>query len=123
MSGRRKSPLEGRGMRSGRETIYVVGHARLPAETSAKHVYDILSLGLALEKATKKIVEVSCTTLPAYGNEFIRGLLLGKRLEEDLKFITEQIRSRYICRTRNALLAALDDLLKRLREHEKKPEQ
>lgn len=110
-------------MRSGRDTIYVVGHARLPAETSAKHVYDILSLGLALEKETKKIVEVSCTTLPPYGNEFIRDILLGKRLEEDLKIITEQLRTRYICRTRNALLAALDDLLKRLREHEKKPEQ
>ncbi|MBI2358311.1 MAG: DUF3870 domain-containing protein [Deltaproteobacteria bacterium] len=123
MAARRKSPFEGRRMRSGRDTIYVVGHARLPAETSAKHVYDILSLGLALEKETKKIVEVSCTTLPPYGNEFIRDILLGKRLEEDLKIITEQLRTRYICRTRNALLAALDDLLKRLREHEKKPEQ
>lgn len=110
-------------MRSGRDTIYVVGHARLPAETSAKHVYDILSLGLALEKETKKIVEVSCTILPSYGNDFVRDILLGKRLEEDLETITDQIRSRYICRTRNALLAALDDLLKRLREHEKKPSQ
>jgi len=116
----RRSPLEGRRMRNGRDIIYVVGHARLPTETSAKHVYDILSLGLALQKETQKIVEVSCTILPSYGNDFIRDILLGKSLEEDLKTITEQIRSRYICRTRNALLAALDDLLKRLREHKKK---
>lgn len=102
------------------DVIYVVGHARLPAETSAKHVYDVLSLGLAVEKETKKIVGVSCTTLPPFGNDFIRDILLGKRLEAELEIITEQIRSRYICRTKNALLAALDDLLKRLREHEKK---
>ena len=75
---------------------------------------------MGYEKETQKIVEVSCTILPSYGNDFIRDILLGKSLEEDLKTITEQIRSRYICRTRNALLAALDDLLKRLREHEKK---
>jgi hypothetical protein len=101
-------------------TIYIVGHARLPAETTAKHVYEMLSLGLALDKDTKKILEVSCTTLPPYGNEFIREILLGKNLVEDLNKIADEIRSRFICRTRNALLAALDDLLKRLREHEKR---
>lgn len=107
-------------MKSPANTIYVVGHARLPAETTAKHVYEILSLGLALDKDTKKILEVSCTTLPPYGNEFIREILLGKNLVEDLNKIFDEIRSRFICRTRNALLAALDDLLKRLREHEKR---
>lgn len=119
MATRRKGPLGGGKMKPAKDVIYVVGHARLPAETSAKHVYEMLSLGLALDKETKRIMEVSCTTLPAYGNEFIRDLLLGKRLEEELKTITEEIRAKYICRTRNALLAALDDLLKRLREHEK----
>lgn len=119
MATRRKSPLGGGKMKPGKDIIYVVGHARLPAETSAKHVYEMLSLGLALDKETKRILEVSCTTLPPYGNHFVREILLGKKLEEDFKTITEEIRSNYICRTRNALLAALDDLLKRLREHEK----
>src|SRR3989338_8033606 len=86
----------------------------------SKQVYDILSLGLALDRETKRILEVSCTTLPPYGNEFIRELLLGKKIDEDFKTIGEEIRSHYICRTRNALLAALEDLLKRLREHEKR---
>lgn len=107
-------------MKSFSNTIYVVGHARLPAETTAKHVYEILSLGLALDKETRKIVEVSCTTLPPYGNEYIREILLGRKIDEDLDTVVEDIRSHYVCRTRNALLAALDDLLKRLREHEKR---
>lgn len=71
---------------------------------------------VGMERATGRILEVSCTTLPPYGNEFIRELLLGKRIDEDLKTITEEIRSRYICRTSDALLAALQDLVKRLRE-------
>ncbi len=120
MATKRNSPSRGARMKPLANTIYVVGHARLPAETTAKHVYEMLSLGVALDKDTKKILEVSCTTLPPYGNEFIREILLGKNLVEDLNKIVEEIRSRYVCRTRNALLAALDDLLKRLREHEKR---
>lgn len=119
MATRRKSPIRGAKMKPAKDVIYVVGHARLPSETSAKHVYEILSLGLALDKETKRILEVSCTTVPPYGSEFIRELLLGKSLAEDLNTITEEIRSHYICRTKNALLAALDDLIKRLREHER----
>lgn len=120
MATKRSSPSRGTKMQSFSNTIYIVGHARLPAETAAKHVYEMLSLGLALDIETKKIVEVSCTTLPPYGNEFIREIFLEKRIDEDLDTIVEEIRSKYICRTRNALLAALDDLLKRLREHEKR---
>ncbi len=119
MATKRKSPLGGGKMKPAKDVIYVVGHARLPSETTAKQVYEILSLGLELDRETKRILEVSCTTLPPYGNEFIRGLLLGKKIDEDFKTIGEEIRSHYICRTRNALLAALEDLLKRLREHEK----
>lgn len=107
-------------MKPGKDVIYVVGHARLPSETTAKHVYDILSLGLALDKESGRILEVSCTTLPPYGNEFIREILLGKKIQGDLDTISEEIRSRYICRTSNALLAALEDLLKRFKESEKR---
>ncbi len=106
-------------MKTERDVIYVVGYARLPSETTAKHVYGTLGLGLALDRRTGRILEVSCTTLPPYGNEFLRELFLGKSIEEDLKTITQEIRSRYVCRTRNALLAALQDVLKRLKEHEK----
>jgi hypothetical protein len=117
---RRKGPLRGGNVKQGKDVIYVVGYARLPAETTAKHVYDILSLGIALERESGRILEVSCTDLPPYGNEFIRDILLGKKIEEDLSTITEEIRSRYICRTSNALLAALEDLLKRFKEHERR---
>ncbi len=120
MATKRSSPSRGTRMKSISNVIYVVGHARLPAETAAKHVYEMLSLGLALDKETKKILEVSCTTLPPYGGRFIREILLGKIIDQELDTIVEDIRSHYVCRTRNAILAALDDLLKRLREHEKR---
>lgn len=120
MPPRKKGPLRGGKMKIGKDVIYVVGHARLPSETTAKHVYDIISLGLALDQETGRILEVSCTTLPPYGNEFIRDILVGKKIEEDLSAITEEIRSRYICRTSNALLAALEDLCNRLKERERR---
>lgn len=116
----KRSPSRGSRVKAPANAIYVVGHARLPAETAAKHVYEMLSLGLALDKETKKILEVSCTTLPPYGSKFLRDILLGRNIDEELNVVVEEIRSRYVCRTRNAILAALDDLLKRLKEHEKR---
>lgn len=120
MATKRSSPSRGSKMKSLSNVVYVVGHAKLPAETTAKHVYELLSLGLALDKDTKKVLEVSCTIVPPYGAKIIREILLGKKIDDELDVIVEEIHSRYVCRTRNALIAALDDLLKRLREHEKR---
>ena len=106
-------------MKPERDVIYIVGHAKLPAETTSKHVYGVLSLGLLLDRRTGRILEVSSTLLPSYGNEFVKELLLGKKIEEDIDAITAEIRSKYVCRTRNAVLAAVEDLLKRYQEHEK----
>ena len=119
MPTRKESPAWGGKMKPERDVVYVVGYAKLPAETTAKHVYGVLGLGLLLDRRTGRILEVSSTLLPPYGNEFIKEFLLGKRIEEDIDTITAEIRSRYVCRTRNALLAAVDDLLKRYKEHER----
>jgi hypothetical protein len=102
-----------------KDTVYVVGYARLPDGTTAKHVYSILGLGIELEKESGKILEVSCTTLPPHGSEVLRKIFVGKSLEKDFDNITEEIRSRYIDRTRGALLAAIEDLLKRFNEAKK----
>lgn len=107
-------------MNGKRDVLFVVGHARFPAETTAKQVYNNFGLGLLLDRGSGKILEVSCTTLPPYGNQFLKELFLGKNIHEDLKTITREIRFRYVCRTRNTILAALNDLLKRLQEHEKR---
>lgn len=119
MPPRRKNPFGGGKMSSAKNTLYVVGHARFPSETTAKHVYNNFSLGLLLDRETGEILEVSSTILPPYGNEFLRDILMGKRIPEDLKTISEEIRLRYVCRNKNTILAALGDILKRLREHEK----
>jgi len=102
-----------------KEIVYVVGYARLPDGTTAKHVYSILGLGMELERENGKIFEVSCTTLPSHGNEVLRKIFVGKSIEKDFDNLAKEIRSRYIDRTRGALLAALEDLLKRFNEAKK----
>ena len=63
-------------------------------------------------------MEASSTLLPPLENEFIRKLLMGRKIEEDRESIINEIRSRYISRAKDALLAALEDLLKRFKEHQ-----
>lgn len=98
------------------DVVYVVGYGRLPEGTTAKHVYNMLGLGVELDRESGTILEVSCTTLPPHGNEVLRKIIIGKKLEKDYEHIAKQIRHRYIDRTRGALLAALEDILARARE-------
>lgn len=100
----------------GKNIVYVVGYARVPDGTTAKHVYGIFGLGMELEKESGKILEISCTTLPSRGSEFLRKMLVTRSLEKDFKSITQEIRSRYIDRTSGAVLAALEDALRQLSE-------
>lgn len=98
------------------DIVYLVGYGRLPEGTTAKHVYNILGLGVELDRESGTILEVSCTTVPPHGNEILRKIIVGKRLEKDFALISRQIRRRYIDRTRGALLAALEDILTRSKE-------
>ncbi|HXG51782.1 MAG TPA: DUF3870 domain-containing protein [candidate division Zixibacteria bacterium] len=107
--------------RSNGDVLYVVGYGRLPEGTTAKHVYNVLGLGLELDRESGTILEVSCTTVPPHGNEVLRKIIVGKKLEKDYGAITRQIRRHYIDRTRGALLAALEDVLTRLKEAKSDP--
>lgn len=106
-------------MNGAKNVLFVVGHARFPADTTAKHVYNNFCLGVLLNEETGQIIEVSSTVLPPFGNEFLKQILVGKKIPDDLERIAEEIRSRYVCRNRNTILAAVGDIMKRLREHEK----
>lgn len=106
--------MNGRG-----DVLLVVGHAKFPSDTTAKHVYNNLSIGLLLDRKSGEVLEVSSTLLPPYGNEMLRQIMLGKRVPEDLKSVTQEIHLRYVCRTRNTILAALGDVVRRLREQKK----
>jgi len=112
-------PRESR-MKQRKKTIYAAGYAKLPFETTAKHVYEILAIGLVLDPETGRILDFSCTTLPELGNDFLKEIFLGKKIDGEIAIIAEEIRARYLCRTRNAVLAALEDLLKRLKEPRKR---
>lgn len=103
----------------GKNIAYVVGYGRLPEGTTAKHIYGVFALGMEVEKDTGKIMQVSSTAVPDHGNEVLRRILVGKSLEDDLERINEAIRSRFVDRTRGAVLAALEDLIRRFKEHEK----
>ena len=98
------------------DVVYVVGYGRLPEGTTAKHVYNILGLGVELDRESGTILEVSCTTLPPHGNEVLKKIIVGKKLEKDFELIASEIKRCYIDRTRGALLAALEDILARAKE-------
>ena len=76
-------------------------------------------LELEVDSHNMRIIDAACDNLPALGEKFLRELLIGKEVEEGLKQAIEEIRERYSAVTQKAVIASIEDLLRRYREFQK----
>ena len=66
-----------------------------------------------------RVVDAACTCLPSLGQKFLTGLLVGTLLGEDMQQVAAEIRGRYFGITQRAMIAALEDIQRRLTEFRK----
>ena len=87
-------------------TFILAGFAKLPAKVPGD-----LTLELEVDPYDMRIVDAACSCLPALGQK----LLVGTRLD-DLEGAIGQIRARYVGATQRAMIASLEDALRRYEE-------
>ncbi len=100
-------------------TLIFAGFARLPANAGVPQGGGVLALELEVDPYDMRIVDAACDCIPALGQKFLIGLLAGRKLEDGLKDVVEEIRARYFSITQRAMIAALEDVLKRYEEYRK----
>lgn len=100
-------------------TLIFAGFARLPANAGVPHGGGVLALELEVDPYDMRIVDAACDCIPALGEKFLLGLLVGKKLEHGLRDVVVEIRARYFSITQRAMIAALEDVLKRYDEFRK----
>ncbi len=100
-------------------TLIFAGFARLPANAGVPHGGGVLALELEVDPYDMRIVDVACDCIPALGQKFLIGLLAGRKLEDGLKDVVMEIRARYFSITQRAMIAALEDVLRRYEEYRK----
>lgn len=91
------------------ETVVIAGSARLPENTTAKHVFGYLTIELEINPIDSIVVDVSCTLVPHLGEKMLHNVLLGNKVEEGIEEAIAQLNKRFFNTTKRAVIAALED--------------
>ncbi|ALS79511.1 DUF3870 domain-containing protein [Planococcus kocurii] len=93
-------------------TLFIAGHARLPAGMAAQNMYETLTITAEIDKKYSVIVAASCTLATTHGQEFVHQLLRGHSLQDGIEKPLADIKVHYLGKAGNALASALKDLYK-----------
>ncbi len=76
-----------------------------------------MALEVEVDPYDMRIVDAACDCLPALGRKLLVKLLVGRKLEDGLTGVIADVRARYSGITQRAMIAALEDVLRRCAEH------
>ncbi|MFJ7973583.1 DUF3870 domain-containing protein [Psychrobacillus sp. NPDC096389] len=93
-------------------TVFIAGHARLPAGMAAQNIYETLTITAEIDKKYGVIVAASCTLATEHGRAFVQQLLRGHSLQDGIDQPLASIKNHYLGKAGNALISALKDLNK-----------
>jgi hypothetical protein len=92
------------------------GYAKLPQQTAAAQVYQMLTIVTLVDKTTDTILEASVTLITPVARTFVESLLVGSNLAADQERILEELRVNYGGGAQKAVKQAYRDLCERYQE-------
>lgn len=98
-----------------KDSILIVGSAKPSREDSIYAVHGEFYTTLILDRKTGRILDAGCNTIIGVTSDFVRQILVGKALPDDLPLIEADIRHRYFALTQKPLIASLKDAAARLK--------
>jgi len=91
-------------------TLLISGHARIPQESPAKALYNILSITAEVDIASSRVLSADITLVTETARNFVRGKIVGMRLLEDSGAILRVLEFGYHGGAKKAVLAAVVEL-------------
>ncbi len=100
-------------MKYDKNTILVVGHSK-PSRDDAIHLmHGEFYISMVIEKDSGKIIDAGCNTILEITGDFVKDLVIGKNLKNDLGTMEKEIKERYFALTQKPLIAGLKDAYNR----------
>ncbi|KXS43447.1 MULTISPECIES: DUF3870 domain-containing protein [unclassified Candidatus Frackibacter] len=90
-----------------KRTIFFTSYAKLPSNTTANNLYDVLACVVEVEKETGVIVDADCTLATELSRDFVKRLLKGYNLLNDFPEVINEIEERYCGNADKALITAV----------------
>ncbi|BDG59829.1 DUF3870 domain-containing protein [Caldinitratiruptor microaerophilus] len=101
------------------KTVLVTGYAKAPQGTSMYEQYKYAGIVLEVETATHRVVDVEFTFVTQLARDFVRRLIVGYSLLDEVDEIVAVLNERYLAPSREAVVVALRAAAQRYQEHVK----
>lgn len=92
-----------------KNTIYILGTAKIGKNDPISAVYNIFFVGIILERDSGKIIDSTCNMVRDVTTDFIRSIIIGYNLIEDIDQIVDEIQDRFYGMAQKAVIAAVKD--------------
>lgn len=100
-------------MEYGKGTVFITGVAKPAKDDPIASIYEVFFISLIVDKNTDRIVNIACNTASNMTGDFIRSLLIGRNIVNDLEVMEEEIRNRFFGLVQKALIVSLKDAYNR----------
>ncbi|QZY54033.1 DUF3870 domain-containing protein [Crassaminicella profunda] len=92
-----------------KNTVYILGTSKISKNDPIAALYDILFIGVILERDTGKIIDSTCNMVRDVTSDFIKSILVGYHLKDDIEEIVYEIQDRFYGMAQKAVIAAVKD--------------
>jgi hypothetical protein len=92
------------------------GYAKLPQQTAAAQVYQMVTIVTLVDKTTDTVLEASVTLITPVARSFVETILVGSNLITDQEQVLQELRVNYGGGAQKAVKQAYRDLCDRYAE-------
>ncbi|WP_097026630.1 DUF3870 domain-containing protein [Clostridium peptidivorans] len=93
-----------------KNTIYITGIAHSNSSDPITVKYNIFFLGVVINRDTSEIVDIACNAISQTTVEFIKCIIAGHNIVNDIQEIIKEIQERFFGTSQKALIVALKDV-------------
>ena len=92
-----------------KNTIYILGTSKIGQSDPISAVYEIFFVGVILNREDGEIVDATCNMVRDVTTDFIRSILIGYNLVDDIAEIEAEIKDRFYGMAQKAVIASVKD--------------
>jgi len=96
-----------------RTTVFITGVAKPAKDDPIANDYQVFFLSLVVDRETDIVIDATCNTARDMTKDFIRSLLVGRNLTDELEEMVADIRHRFFGLAQKPLIVALKDAYNR----------
>lgn len=97
-----------------KNTIYILGTARIGKNDPISAMYEIFFVGIIVDRDSSEIIDITCNMVRDVTTDFIRSILVGYNLLNDMDDIVYSIQDRFYGMAQKSVIAAVKDARNKL---------